>query len=257
MCGVWTGVIAELQRPNIIDLYRLAALITERTKESARSGIERIDPASRNVVADQNRVAHRTKIGRSLSETPGRMERTLDGKPSLEAAVGIKDVHKATHCFVEGGVGDPNFAADVLNPIGRKIFRDLRVVKDFTNVNVASNMSILLFEPSSAAYRNWPAVVVAMANPVYTAPTPDLSAFVRVALTSPVAPSTFGFQAMIVPSSVAKMKLAGPDVPFPVIMKSVGLMFPTMPVGVPRVPARLPAAGGIDTTRFICRPVPV
>jgi hypothetical protein len=96
-----------------------------------------------------------------------------------------------------------------------------------------------------------------MANPVYTAPTPDLSAFVRVALTSPVAPSTLGFQAMIVPSSVAKMKLAGPDVLFPVITKSVGLIFPTMPVGVPRVPAGLPAAGGIDTNRFICRPVPV
>jgi len=41
---------------------------------------------------------------------------------------------------------------------------------------VASNMSILLFGPSSAAYRNWPSVLVAMANPVYTAPTLDLSA---------------------------------------------------------------------------------
>jgi len=85
-----------------------------------------------------------------------------------------------------------------------------------------------------------------MASPVYTAPTPDLSAGVRVALTLPVAPSTTGFQALIVPSSVAKIKKAGPELPFSVILKSVGLMFPTMPAGVPRVPAGLPGAGGID-----------
>ena len=53
-------------------------------------------------------------------------------------------------------------------------------------------------------------------------------------------------QALIVPSSVAKIKEAGPELPFSVILKSVGLMFPTMPVGVPRVPAGLPGAGGID-----------
>jgi hypothetical protein len=95
-----------------------------------------------------------------------------------------------------------------------------------------------------------------MANPVYTAPTLDLSA-ARVALTSPVAPSTTGFQALIVPSSVAKIKKAGPELPFSAIVKSVGLMFPTMPVGVPRVPAGLPGAGGIDTNSAICAPVPV
>jgi len=42
--------------------------------------------------------------------------------------------------------------------------------------------------------------------------------------------------------------------PFSVTVKSVafGLMFPTVPVGVPRVPAGLPGAGGIVTKSGIC-----
>ena len=44
-------------------------------------------------------------------------------------------------------------------------------------------------------------------------------------------PSTPGFQPLIVPSNVAKMKRDRPDLPFSVTVKSVafGLMFPTVP----------------------------
>jgi hypothetical protein len=97
-----------------------------------------------------------------------------------------------------------------------------------------------------------------MANPVYTAPTLDLSPpGGRVALTSPLPPSTTGFQALIVPSNVAKMKAAAPELPFAVIIKSVAMPFPTIPVGVPSVPAGLLGAGGTATNSGICAPVPV
>jgi hypothetical protein len=72
-------------------------------------------------------------------------------------------------------------------------------------------------------------------------------------------PSTTGFQALIVPSSVAKMNRAASDLPFSVTMKSVlfGLMFPTTPVGVPRVPAGLLAEAGIVTNRGCWPPAPL
>jgi hypothetical protein len=68
-----------------------------------------------------------------------------------------------------------------------------------------------------------------------------------------------GFQALIVPSSVAKMNRAGSDLPFSVTGKSValGLMFPTTPVGVPAIPAGPFFEGGIVTNRGICTPAPV
>jgi hypothetical protein len=62
-----------------------------------------------------------------------------------------------------------------------------------------------------------------------------------------------GFHALIVPSRVAKIKIAAPDLSFSgfVKVKSFGfvLMLPTTPVGVPRVPAGLEGAGGIVTNR--------
>src|SRR5215510_5879256 len=55
------------------------------------------------------------------------------------------------------------------------------------------------------------------------------------------------------------MKKARPDLPFSVTVKSVavGLMFPTMPVGVPGVLGELLADAGIVTNRGICTPAPV
>src|SRR6266404_2002750 len=75
----------------------------------------------------------------------------------------------------------------------------------------------------------------------------------------PVAPPIAGFQPLIVPSNVAKIKTDGADTPFSVIVKSVGwvLIFPTIPVDVPRVPAGWPGAGGTVTNSGICVPVPV
>src|SRR2546425_13099601 len=111
---------------------------------------------------------------------------------------------------------------------------------------------MLRLAPSSAAYRKvCPALFVAMAKPVYTPRPFDLSV-ARVAWLAPVLgsmPSTPGFQPLIVPSNVAKMKRDRPDLPFSVTVKSVafGLMFPTVPAGVPRVPGGLLGAGAIVT----------
>src|SRR5271168_3560659 len=71
--------------------------------------------------------------------------------------------------------------------------------------------------------------------------------------------STAGVQPLIVPSRVAKIKAVAPDLPSAVIVKSVGfgLMFPTTPVGVPRVPAGLEGAAGTVTKSGTCAPAAV
>src|SRR5260370_28203303 len=71
--------------------------------------------------------------------------------------------------------------------------------------------------------------------------------------------STAGVQALMVPSSEAKIKEARPDLPLPVNVKSLafGLMFPTTPVGVPRVPVGAEGAAGMDTKSGTCAPAAV
>ena len=56
------GVVAKLQRPNIVDLNRLALLVAKWAEKLTRRRIERVDSASGNVVANENRITHRTKI---------------------------------------------------------------------------------------------------------------------------------------------------------------------------------------------------
>src|ERR1700751_5606773 len=97
-------------------------------------------------------------------------------------------------------------------------------LNDFTKLNELSNMSILRFGLSSAAYKKaCLESLTAMARPVYMAPALDLSAGVRVAILTWVVRfvgSTVGFQAVMVPSSEAKIKTAEPDLLFSVIVKS-------------------------------------
>src|SRR5579859_3076683 len=71
-------------------------------------------------------------------------------------------------------------------------------------------------------------------------------------------PFTPGFHALIVPSSEAKMNSDLADFPFSFTTKSVtfGLTFPTVPVGVPRLPDGALGAGGIVTNRRTCWPAP-
>jgi len=56
------GVLAKLQCPNIVDLDRLPLRVAKWAEKLTRRRIERVDPASGNVVANENRITHRTKI---------------------------------------------------------------------------------------------------------------------------------------------------------------------------------------------------
>jgi hypothetical protein len=67
-----------------------------------------------------------------------------------------------------------------------------------------------------------------------------------------VAPPIVGFQPTIRPSKVAKIKIDGADTLFSVIVKMAALVFPTIPVGVPRVATGLESAGGTVTKSGIC-----
>src|SRR5438445_13424759 len=59
--------------------------------------------------------------------------------------------------------------------------------------------------------------------------------------------STAAFQPEMVPSSVAKMKMAGAELPFAETVKS-DVPLKAIPVGAACVPGALPAGGGMVTT---------
>ena len=167
VCAVRAAILAELQCPNLIDLDSFAIRVAKRTDELTRFRIERVDPASGSVVADQNRVAHRAEISGSQRDAPGRMERAIGREVFHQITLGIKNVHKATLRFVQGGVRHPNVAIDGLNSIWRKTSRDSRVAKRLRQTKCAIKDAILRLGPSSAAYRKvCPALFVAMAKPV-------------------------------------------------------------------------------------------
>ena len=96
VCAVRAAILAELQCPNLIDLDSFAIRVAKRTDELTRFRIERVDPASGSVVADQNRVAHRAEISGSQRDAPGRMERAIGREVFHQITLGIKNVHKAT-----------------------------------------------------------------------------------------------------------------------------------------------------------------
>src|SRR4029077_64082 len=96
--------------------------------------------------------------------------------------------------------------------------------------------------------------VVTSVRPLYTAPkSPTVStAFERSTAITECVGSTFGFQPEMVPSSVAKRKNAGPDLPFFVIVKSVLVLSKVLkacPVGALTVPDGADGGAARGTTR--------
>src|SRR6478752_5483068 len=57
------------------------------------------------------------------------MQRTVDGEMLHQITFGIKNVHKATLRFVQGGERHPNVTIYSLNSVRGKTFRDIRVGK--------------------------------------------------------------------------------------------------------------------------------
>src|ERR1700679_4064005 len=113
-------------------------------------------------------------------------------------------------------------------------------VNEPTSLKVASKISTLLLAPS-AANRKFPEGLLLLARPVYTAPVEGTATTAALGLTP-------GFQPLMVPSSVAKIKIAGE----PLILKS-DVPLKTMPVGVP---GPSPPAVGIKTFRGTLVPSP-
>src|SRR6478736_4566507 len=65
------------------------------------------------------------------------MQRTVDGEVLHQITFGIKNVHKATLRFVQGGERHPNVTIYSLNSVRGKIFRDSRVVKGLHQMKCA------------------------------------------------------------------------------------------------------------------------
>src|ERR1700735_3274785 len=114
-------------------------------------------------------------------------------------------------------------------------------VNEPTSLKVASKISTLLLAPS-AANRKFPEGLLLVARPVYIAPVDGTAITAELGFTA-------GFQPLMVPSSVAKIKIAGE----PLILKS-DVPLKTMPVGVP---GPSPPAVGMETFRATLVPSPL
>src|ERR1051325_4330612 len=114
----------------------------------------------------------------------------------------------------------------------------LASVNELIRWNCRSKTSTALLR-KSVANNKLPRELLALASPLYTAPEPELST-ARIA----AVPLTLGFQPEMVPSSVAKMKTAGPELPPEETTKS-GVPLKTMPVGA--AVSLDPCGGGMVT----------
>src|SRR4029077_1363295 len=128
------SALAELDRPDIIDLNRFSACVAKRTKESTSLCIKGVDAPVRSVVRDEKRIAHGSEVGRRQGHAPRRMQRAAQGKMSLQNARRSERIDKTALRFVQRGVSNPNgFNAicigDGLNAIRREFLRNLVVHK--------------------------------------------------------------------------------------------------------------------------------
>src|SRR5579862_4152371 len=114
-------------------------------------------------------------------------------------------------------------------------------VNEPTSLKVESKMSTLLLAPS-AANKKFPDALLLLVRPVYIAPVEGTATTAELGLTA-------GFQPLMVPSSVAKIKIADE----PLILKS-DVPLKTMPVGVP---GPSPPAVGMETLRGTLLPSPL
>src|SRR6266700_4238915 len=128
-------------------------------------------------------------------------------------------------------------------PNGAKPAGTVGSVKMLTTLKLLSKTSTCP-KRKFVAYRNLPAGVVTNARPLYTAPWSPSVSVARDRSTAMMAwvGSTVGFQPAIVPSSVAKRNLAGPEAPLSETTNPSGVGLNAVPVGEPIAPE--PADGG-------------
>src|SRR5579864_4442654 len=132
--AIRAAALAELNRPNVVDLDCLALGVAERAKVSAGLGIVGVDAPTRRIIRDEKRIAHGPEVGRSKRDAPRRVEIAAHGEVSKQNASGSEGVHKAALRLVQGSVSDPNrFGAirvgNRLNAVGSELPRNVRVGK--------------------------------------------------------------------------------------------------------------------------------
>ena len=161
----------------------------------------------------------------------------MHGEVFGQGTVRIKYVYEAALRLIESCVSHPHLLVDGLNSIGSEISRDRRVAERFHKVKCAVEHVDSAICPvigsveeilNSAAGKGQAGMGSA------DVPSIDRNR-------SGVARPTLGFQPLIVPSIVAKMKIALPDlcVTGSVTVKSVLVLadsFATTPVGLPCPP---------------------
>src|ERR1700681_2822382 len=74
------AALAELNGPDVVDLDGFAGCVAQRTEERAAFRIKGVDASAGSVVGNQERIAHRPKIGRRQRDAPGRMKGAVQRK---------------------------------------------------------------------------------------------------------------------------------------------------------------------------------
>src|SRR5258708_29283247 len=128
------AALAELNGPDVVDLDGFASCVAQRTEERAAFRIKGVDAAAGGVVGDQERIAHWSEVGRSQSDAPGRMKRSMQRKLRNRLAGRSERGYKTALRFVEGRVGDPNRLhalriGNGLNAVGGELLRNLGINK--------------------------------------------------------------------------------------------------------------------------------
>ena len=134
--AVCTGTLAEVQSPKLINRYRRAGCVGQCAEESAAAGVEGVDPAVLDVVGDQDRVAELAEIVGSQCQAPRGMEWAVDGVVFENGPVRVENIHKTVLPFVQRGKGHPQFAVDLPHAVWGEILRDSRVAKRHYKVEV-------------------------------------------------------------------------------------------------------------------------
>src|SRR6266481_4636616 len=102
------AALTELNGPDVVDLDGFAGCVAQRAEERAAFRIKGVDASTGSVVGDQERIAHRPKIGRRQRDAPGRMKSSMQRKLRNRLAGRSERGYKTALRFVESRVGDPN-----------------------------------------------------------------------------------------------------------------------------------------------------
>ena len=166
---------AETQRPQPVVLNGFSRAIGYRTKKRARSRIEGIDIAMREV-SHQKRAAKIAKRGRRERDTPRCVERSIGRQALLKISINVEHadesarvLHGAPVCGIDLGIGCVQFSVYILD-IVRGESRGQRGVDERTRQRYGQESGTEYVDPGRAeiaAYKRFPDAAVPSVRPVY------------------------------------------------------------------------------------------